>query len=95
MSILTQISELTQVLYEICQVSKIPFLREVEIFFKRKKQNKLFMCNTFIKIKNKTLKQINTYEFLFIYLFRLDSSPRMHVHAYESRFGFTASLALD
>ena len=60
MSILTKISELTQVLYEICQVSKIPFIRKVEIFFKRKKQNKLFMCNTFIKIKNKTLKQINT-----------------------------------
>ena len=38
MSILTQISELTQVLYEICQVSKIPFMREVEIFFKRKKK---------------------------------------------------------
>ena len=48
MSTLTKISELTQVLYEICQVSKIPFMREVEIFFKRKKQNKLFMCNTFI-----------------------------------------------
>ena len=36
MSILTKISELTQVLYEICQVTKIPFMREVEIFFKRK-----------------------------------------------------------
>ena len=55
------------------------------------------MCNTFIKIKNKTLKT-NKYDmnfYLFIYLFRLDSSTRMHVYAYESRFGFTASLALD
>ena len=67
MSILTKISELTQVLYEICQVSKIPFIRKVEIFFKRKKQNKLFMCNTFIKIKNKTLKT-NKYDMNF-YLF--------------------------
>ena len=48
MSILTKISELTQVLYEISQVPKIPFMTEVKIFFKRKKQNKLFMCNTFI-----------------------------------------------
>ena len=51
------------------------------------------MCNTFIKIKNKTLKT-NKYDMNF-YLFRLDSSTRMHVYAYESRFGFTASLALD
>ena len=51
MSILTKISELTQVLYKICQVPKIPFMREVEIFFKRKKQIELFMRNTFIKIK--------------------------------------------
>ena len=55
MSILTKISELTQVLYEISQVPKIPFMREVEIFFKIKKQNELFMHNRFIKIKNKTL----------------------------------------
>ena len=34
MSRLTKISELTQVLYEICQLSKIPFMRKVEIFFK-------------------------------------------------------------
>lgn len=46
-----EISELTQVLDEICQVPKIPFMREAEIFFKRKKQNELFMRNTFIKIK--------------------------------------------
>ena len=46
MSILTKISELTQVLFEICQVTKIPFMREVEIFFKRKKKNYSYVTHS-------------------------------------------------
>ena len=46
MSKLTKISELTQVLYEISQVPKIPFMREMEIFFKRKKNKMNYSCVT-------------------------------------------------